>query len=78
MTLGKNLLDRDSLQKIYFAHIHSHLNYGLTIWGSMLSSSSLKELSKLQTNCIELIAPQRSTDVRTTMRQLNIYYHLKI
>ena len=72
MALGKNLLDRDSLRNIYFAHIHSHLNYGLSIWGSMLSSSSLKELSKLQTHCIELIAPRRSTDVWTTMHQLNI------
>ena len=72
MALGKNLLDRDSLRKIYFAHIHSHLNYGLTIWGSMLSSSSLKALSKLQTHCIELIASRRQIDALTTMRQLNI------
>ena len=72
MALGKNLLNRDSLRKIYFAHIHSHLNYGLTISGSMLSSSFLKELSKLQTHCIELIASRRLTDALTTMRQLNI------
>ena len=72
MALGKNLLDRDSLRKIYFAHIHSHLNYGLSIWGSMLSSFSLKELSKLQIHCIEMIAPSRSTDASITMRQLNI------
>ena len=72
MSLGKNLLNRDSLRKIYFAHIHSHLNYDLTIWGSMLLSSSLKELSKLQTRCIELIAPKKSMDIWTTMRQLNI------
>ena len=72
MALGKNLLDRDSLRKIYFAHIHSHLNYGLSIWGSRLSGSSLKELSKLQIHCIEMIAPPRSTDTLITMRQLNI------
>ena len=72
MALGRNLLDRNSLQKIYFAHIHSHLNYGLSIWGSMISSSLLKELSKLQLYCIEMILRTKSTDVSIAMHQLNI------
>ena len=72
MALGRNLLDRNSLRKIYFAHIHSHLNYGLSIWGSMISGSSLKELSKLQIHCIEMIVHTRSTDISIAMHQLNI------
>ena len=72
MALGRNLLDRNSLRKIYFAHIHSHLNYGLSIWGSMISSSLLKELSKLQLHCIEMILRTKSTDVSIAMRQMNI------
>ena len=72
MALGRNLLDRNSLRKIYFAHIHSHLNYGLSVWGSMISSSLLKELSKLQSQCVEMIVRTKPMDIINTMRQLNI------
>ena len=38
----------------------------------MLSGSSLKELSKLQIHCIEMIVHTRSTDASIAMHQLNI------
>ena len=72
MALGRNLLDRNSLRKIYFAHIHSHLNYGLSVWGSMVSSSLLKELSKLLSQCVEMIVRTKSMDITNAMRQMNI------
>ena len=72
MSLGKHLLDKNSLHNVYFAHIHSHLNYGLLVWGSMISNSHLKELSKLQSQCVELIMHTRSTDIFNSMRLLNI------
>ena len=56
LSLGKNLLDRNSLQSVYFGHIHSHLNYGLTVWGSMLSASQLSDLQKAQVECINIVA----------------------
>ena len=56
LSLGKNLLDRNSLQSVYFGHIHSHLNYGLTVWGSMLSASQLSDLQKVQVECINIVA----------------------
>ena len=72
MSLGKHLLDKNSLLNVYFAHIHSHLNYGLLVWGSMISNSHLKELSKLQSQCVELIMHTKSTDIFNSMRLLNI------
>ena len=72
MSLGKNLLDKNNLRNVYFAHIHLHLNYGLLVWGSMISNSHLKELSKLQSQCVELIMHTRSTDISPSLRLLNI------
>ena len=48
LSLGRNLLDTYSLKNIYYAHIHSHLIYTITAWGSMASPSKIKELAKLQ------------------------------
>ena len=67
MALSRNLLDQNSLRKIYFAHIHSHLNYSLSVWGSMISSSLLKELSKLQSQCVEMIARTKPMDIVNAM-----------
>ena len=40
--------------KIHYAHIHSHLRYGLVVWGSMMTKTSKTELEKLQKACIRL------------------------
>ena len=69
LSLGKNLLDRNSLQSVYFGHIHSHLNYGLTVWGSMLSASQLSDLQKAQDECINMVAGSRSYD----LKQLHVF-----
>ena len=55
LSLGLNLLDTHSLKNIYYAHIHSHLTYTITAWGSMATASQIKELSKLQNQCIRIV-----------------------
>ena len=72
MSLGKQVLNRDCLCIVYFAHIHSHLNYGLLVWGSMISCTQLKELSKLQLQCVELIKKTWLSNQPNLMRSLNI------
>ena len=64
LSLGKNLLDRNSLQSVYFGHIHLHLNYGLTVWGSMLSASQLTDLQKAQDEHINIVAGSQSYDLK--------------
>ena len=48
LSLSRNFLDMPTLTKIYYAHVYSHLSYGLLVWGSMLSKSAISDLSKIQ------------------------------
>ena len=55
LNISKNFLNIPTMVKIYYAHIHSHLRYGLVVWGSMMTKTSKTELEKLQKACICLI-----------------------
>ena len=67
---GKNFLDTHSLRILYFAQFQSHLNYGLSIWGNMISSTSLNKLQRLQNTCVTLLGKNQTTE--------DIYKKLKI
>ena len=55
LNISKNFLDIQTMVKIYYAHIHSHLRYRLVVWGSMMTKTSKNELEKLQKACICLV-----------------------
>ena len=55
LNISKNFLNIQMMVKIYYAHIHSHLRYGLVVWGSMMTKTSKTELEKLQKACIRLV-----------------------
>ena len=57
MILGKNHLDTTCLRNIYFGHIHSHILYGISVWGSMISQSMVKEIYTIQKKCVHLMRP---------------------
>ena len=54
LTLSKNVLGIHTLIKVYYAHIYSHLNYGLVVWRSMLNTKQQDELFKVQKSCIRI------------------------
>ena len=43
---AKKLLTNATLKLIYYAHIHSHLIYSLSVWGSMISKKKEKKYIK--------------------------------
>ena len=70
LSISKNKLDKDSLRKVYFSHIHSHLVYGIKAWGPSILSESLDMLNRQQNKCIRLI--DRSKFLTQIYKHLNI------
>ena len=56
---ARNLLKTDSLLALYYAHFHSHLCYGMVVWGGMYGKGMLKKIQSLQNKCVKLIKPSR-------------------
>ena len=54
---SKNMLDKMALRSLYYAHIHSHLSYSISIWGSMLNNKQIQKLQKLQNTCLGILEP---------------------
>ena len=58
LSLGKHLLDQRCLRNIYYSHIHSHITYGLSVWGSMITQQKVHEIFNIQKQCVRLITHQ--------------------
>ena len=43
---SKNILDKNALRSVYYAHIHSHLSYAISVWGSMLSMKQIQNYKR--------------------------------
>ena len=72
LTNSHNFLSTYCLKSIYYAHIFSHLTYGLLIWGPMVPKKIIKELSQIQDACIHVVCKQpKSSDV------IPLYHNLK-
>ena len=50
----KPILPQNALFKLYYSMVHSHLLYGLVVWGSTFPSY-LKELNSIQNKAVKLI-----------------------
>ena len=73
LACDRNPLDNYSLKNIYYAHIHSHITYTLTAWGSMASKTELKDLRKIQNQCICIINKRSATsDIAGQYEKLRI------
>ena len=66
----KKLLDVKHKITLYYAIVHSHLQYGISIWGSLLSSKNLKRLQVAQNKCMRQIFEYKYKEsVREIMRK---------
>ena len=66
----KNLFYRYTLKTIYHAHIQSHVNYGLLLWGNSANKSQLNKVSSLLNDCVKIVAA--STSVVNSYKLLKI------
>ena len=55
----RNYLNKDLLRNIYFAHIHSHINYCNNLF-TMASSSTINQLFLIQKRAIRIISKARA------------------
>ena len=56
---GKHLLNQHCLKNIYHNHLHTHISYGLSVWGSMITQQKVNELFNIQKKCIWIITGQQ-------------------
>ena len=69
---AKKVLTTTILKQVYYAHIHSHLAYSLSVWGSMISKKGEKELYQIQSECLRLL------NTKTKISSLEVYQQNKI
>ena len=62
LRMGKKFLSTKALLSVYYAHIYSHLMYGILLWGNMATTSQLNKLQKVQNKCISCILNKKTTD----------------
>ena len=52
---SRELLSCRAKKLLYYGQLHSHLCYGLGVWGPMLSAGQINQLCILQRKCVRLI-----------------------
>ena len=55
LKVSRNILICQVKRTVYYAHIYSHIKYGISVWGPMISKGQLTKLRKVQTDCVKLI-----------------------
>ena len=72
-------MDQSTKKLVYYAHIASHIQYGMLLWGNNASKEQLNRLQKLQTKCLELIQDKKSnTNLNKTLGILTIEDMVKL
>ena len=68
--LSKKFLNENNLVKLYYAHVYSHIKYGITAWGSMSRRSQLSSIYGIQKSCIKLICKQpKATNILELLKR---------
>ena len=61
------------MKSIYYGHIHSHILYGISVWGSMVSQSKINEIFKIQKQCVHILGhPNQGHETIKHFRDLHV------
>ena len=55
LNMTKNLIPYNSKKLLYYANIQSHLNYGMCVWGPMLTKRNVKKLQVQQNKAVRAL-----------------------
>ena len=58
LKIGNKYLNTNTKKTLYYAQIYSHLSYGITLWGNMVSNIQLLNLQKLKNKAIKIVDTQ--------------------
>ena len=65
---GQHFMTSECKRLIYFAHIQSHMNYGLLLWGNSLTKYHVDKLTKIQLNCVRYIEKNSTMTAHKILR----------
>ena len=51
----KDYIPSGCMRDLYFAHFHSHLSFGITLWGNSILKAQMDEIYKLQKRSVRII-----------------------
>ena len=51
-------------------HVHSHIAYGLNVWGGMVTKEVINKIQKIQNYCLAMMQPNQS--ISTTAKKEKI------
>ena len=78
----KHLLDSDSLRNIYFAYVHSYLNYANIAWGSTHVTKLKKLFSQQKQACLYIYHEGKHTNahqlLQNSYQKINLYQTLSL
>ena len=62
---SKRYLSVHAKKILYYVQIYSHISYGISVWGPMTNTASLRKIGQTQKKCLQSVSAQRNSQFLT-------------